>query len=74
MELQEIEVFIDEKGEVQIEVRGVKGKRCLDLTEDLEEALGGEVAAREMKPEAYETAEEGVRREVEEEQRLRGGR
>jgi hypothetical protein len=74
MELQEIEVFIDEKGEVQIEVRGVKGKKCLDLTEDLEEALGGEVAARELKPEAYETAKEGVRREVEEEQRLHGGR
>lgn len=61
MELQEIEVFIDEKGEVKIEVHGVKGMKCLDLTADLEKALGGEVASREMKPEAYATVQEEVR-------------
>jgi hypothetical protein len=54
MELQEIEVVIDEDGETQIEVRGVKGTSCLELTEDLEAALGGEVEEREMTPEADE--------------------
>lgn len=60
MELQEIEVFIDKNGQVRIEVRGVKGMSCLDLTRDLEKALGGQVEAREMTPEAYETAQEQV--------------
>lgn len=54
MELQEIEVIIDEDGETQIEVRGVKGKTCLDITEDLEASLGGEIENREMTPEADE--------------------
>ena len=69
MELQEIEVFIDEDGKVRIEVRGVKGMSCLDLTKDLEEALGGEVEEREMTPEAYETVQE----QVQDHQRLRDG-
>lgn len=69
MELQEIQVFIDENGQVQIEVHGVKGKKCLDMTEELEEALGGEIESREMTAEAYETVQE----EVEDQQRLRDG-
>ncbi len=60
MELQEIEVFIEKDGRVRIEVRGVKGMSCLDLTKDLEEALGGQVEAREMTPEAYETTQAQV--------------
>ena len=54
MELQEIEVFIDPDGQVRVEVRGVKGTQCLDLTRSLETALGGQVLDREMRPEAYE--------------------
>jgi hypothetical protein len=69
MELQEIEVFIDEDGQVHIEVRGVKGMGCLDLTKDLEEALGGEIESREMTPEAYETVQE----QVQDWQRLQDG-
>jgi hypothetical protein len=69
MELQEIEVFIDENGRVRIEVRGVKGMGCLDLTRDLEEALGGEIESREMTPEAYETVQE----QVQDWQRLQDG-
>ena len=57
MELQEIEVFIDEDGKVRIEVRGVKGEACLDLTQALEAALGGEVESRELTPEASEVVE-----------------
>lgn len=60
MELEEIEVFIDKDGQVRIEVRGVKGMACLDLTQDLEAALGGQVEEREMTPEAYDTAQEQV--------------
>lgn len=58
MNLQEIDVFIDKNGQVRLEVRGVKGGSCLDLTRDLEKALGGDVASREMTAEAQETASE----------------
>ncbi|HHY89730.1 MAG TPA: DUF2997 domain-containing protein [Chloroflexi bacterium] len=54
MELQQIEVTIDKKGQVQVQVRGVKGLECLEITKDLEAALGGEVILREMTPEALE--------------------
>lgn len=60
MEVQEIEVFIEKDGRVRIEVRGVKGMSCLDLTKGLEESLGGQIEAREMTPEAYETIQEQV--------------
>ncbi len=58
MELQEIDVYIEKNGEVKIEVRGAKGTTCLDLTRDLEAALGGEVLSREMTPEATESVSE----------------
>ena len=32
MNVEEIEVTIDKHGQVQIHVRGVKGKKCLALT------------------------------------------
>lgn len=54
LDLHEIEVFIDKNGEVVIQVRGVKGKQCLDLTAPLEELLGNQVKERELTYEAYE--------------------
>lgn len=54
MDLQEIDVFIEPDGSVRIEVRGVKGTACLDLTRELEAALGDHVESRDMTPEAYE--------------------
>ena len=57
MDLQEIEVFIDRDGKVRVEVRGVKGAACLDVTKALEDALGGQVQDRQMTPEAYEAAQ-----------------
>jgi hypothetical protein len=48
MEMQEIEVQINKDGKVEISVRGVKGLKCLEITADLEQALGGEVLLREM--------------------------
>jgi hypothetical protein len=56
MEVEEIEVTIDKHGQVQIHVRGVKGKKCLALTKDLEQALGAQVINREMTLEAQENA------------------
>lgn len=57
MELQEVEITIDKNGQVQVQVRGVKGAQCLELTKDLEEALGGEIVLREMTAEALEEAQ-----------------
>ena len=63
MEMQEIDVIIEKDGRVRIEVRGVKGTSCLDLTRGLEAALGGQVEDRQMTPESQEAAQEGVRQQ-----------
>ena len=63
MELQEIDVFIEKDGQVKIEVRGVKGMSCLDLTKDLETVLGSQTVAREMTPEADEIGQEQVQQQ-----------
>ena len=68
MEMQEIDVIIEKDGRVRIEVRGVKGTSCLDLTRGLEAALGGQVEDRQMTPEAQEVGEE-----VRQQQFNRGG-
>lgn len=68
MEMQQIDVFIDAHGQVRIEVRGVKGGKCLDLTRDLEAALGGQVLDRQLTPDAAEQATG-----LTEHERLRGG-
>ncbi len=57
MELQEIEVVIGPDGRVQLQVRGVKGLACLELTQELEALLGGQIEVREMTPEAVEVEE-----------------
>jgi hypothetical protein len=69
MELQEVEVFIDKNGQVRIEVRGVPGLSCLDLTRSLESALGGQVLERQMTPEAYQSEQATV----EQRQRIQSG-
>ena len=63
MELQEIDVFIEKDGQVKIEVRGVKGLSCLDLTKDLEAVLGNQTVIREMTPEADEVGQEQVQQQ-----------
>ncbi len=60
MDFQEIDVFIDPDGRVRIEVRGVKGLTCLELTEGLEAALGGQVESREMTADSYDSSAEEV--------------
>jgi hypothetical protein len=63
MELQEIDVFIEKDGQVKIEIRGVKGMSCLDLTKDLEAVLGNQIVAREMTSEANEMGQEQIQEE-----------
>jgi hypothetical protein len=57
MEHHELVVIIDEKGNVALEVQGVKGKSCLDITADFEEAVGN-VLERKLKSEYYSSVEE----------------
>lgn len=44
----EVIAKVGPKGEVIVEVEGAKGKSCVDLTKDLEEALGS-VESRKKK-------------------------
>lgn len=57
-EIQEIDVFVKPDGTVTFEVRGVKGKKCLDITRGIEELLGGEVVSREHTSEFDEVDQE----------------
>ena len=36
----ELEIIIQKDGKIEIQVRGVKGKTCLNLTQNLERQLG----------------------------------
>jgi len=66
MERQEIEVIVDKKGDVALKVKGVTGKKCLDLTKDLEKALGT-VKSREA------TSDMHKQRAVKEARPIQGG-
>lgn len=57
-EIQEIDVYIQDDGSVRIEVRGVKGAKCLDITDRIEELLGGDIMARELTDEYHERTQE----------------
>lgn len=50
---RDIEITIDPDGGISFEVKGATGKKCLDLTKDLEEALGV-VVDRSMTAEYYQ--------------------
>ena len=60
MELNEIEAVIDKDGQVRIAVHGVKGAACLELTKNLEAALGADVLSRQMTAEAYESSQQQI--------------
>jgi len=65
-EYQQVEYIIDKDGNVVERVLNVKGKGCLDLTEEIEKALGT-VQKRELLPE-YDQApviEEDIQIQVE---------
>jgi hypothetical protein len=51
-----IVVDVAPDGSCRIDVQGVKGKTCLDITAQLEKALGGTAVKRTVKPEMREWA------------------
>lgn len=55
----EIEVEVTASGEVHLQVKGTKGKTCLDLAKPLEEALGV-VEERKLTSEYYESEKAAV--------------
>jgi hypothetical protein len=59
MRKQDIEIVINEKGEVTFQVKGVKGGSCIDETKFLEQALGGDAAVLDQQKtgEYYEQSE-----------------
>lgn len=52
MSQAEFEIVISPEGKVEIEVKGVQGNSCTDLTRFLEEALG-DIDERNFKAEYY---------------------
>jgi hypothetical protein len=54
MEIQEVGIKILPTGEVRINVEGVRGERCLKLTEDIEKLLGNDIILREKTYEFYQ--------------------
>lgn len=58
MNSPELEIVITPQGKVEIEVKGVQGPGCKDLTRALEDALGA-VDERELKPEYYASTQGG---------------
>ena len=49
----EIEITIDKEGNISYEVKGIKGKSCIEATKFLDESLG-EVVERKHSREFYE--------------------
>lgn len=57
MEEETVNVIIHPDGRVELQVCGVKGEKCLEVTKAVEEALGNKVQ-REFTSEMYETEAE----------------
>ena len=55
-QLTTVTVLIDKKAGVSVEVDGVKGGKCTDVTKQLEEALGT-VSKRDKKPDYFKKEE-----------------
>ena len=63
-EIQEIDVFVNTDGTVKVEVRGVKGQKCLALTAKLEELLGGSIVERIHTDEFQQSEQEQLQEET----------
>jgi len=55
MEYQDVKVKILENGTVEIDIDGVTGKKCLSITRQIEESLGGGVAEKRLKAAYYDS-------------------
>lgn len=51
--MKQLNVSIDLKGKVKVEVEGVSGSSCQDLTKELLQKLGGKVEDEVLKTEYY---------------------
>lgn len=49
-----VEITVSREGKVSLKVKGVKGKKCLELTKDLEAKLGV-VEERQLTGDYYQT-------------------
>ena len=45
-EIHEVEIIIQPDGQLKVEIQGVKGKGCLDMTKEMEELLGNDIIER----------------------------
>jgi len=61
--LGRVEAVIDENGDVKIEVHGVSGPKCMEMTKELEDLLG-KVAQRTKKPEFSQSQKVGQKAKV----------
>lgn len=61
MDIQEVELTIHPNGHVEVSVRGVRGKACLEITQALEAALGNHLIERTFTSEAQESSSSGNR-------------
>ena len=61
---EELEIEIDEAGQVRVHVRGRPGKACLDYVEVFRALLSGDVKDQKLTPEYYqaETATHAAQR------------
>ena len=59
----ELEITIDEKGNISYSVNGVKGKNCTEATEFLDNALG-EITKRNFKRDYYEQERNSLNRVI----------
>jgi hypothetical protein len=71
-EVQELEFFILPNGKVEVQVSGVKGRRCLQVSGGFESILGGEIEHREFTRE-YDEPEDDLEVQAEDRERLRSG-
>jgi len=49
----ELEIIIDENGEVHLDIKGIKGKGCIAIAEIVAQILG-QMKNKQLKPEYYE--------------------
>jgi hypothetical protein len=62
-EIQEVDLIVRPDGTIRVEVRGVKGPKCLALTEEIEKLLGGRVIERIATDELNQQEQEIVQEE-----------
>jgi hypothetical protein len=61
--MEQIDVIITEDGKIQVSVKGVKGKKCVEATKFIEEISGGKVL-RQEKTREYNEREDDQRAHI----------